>query len=121
MPPAKPRPPIQDRAGRAAKVKAALAAREGVTAHQTSKGTVNLGALTFHDATADTPAIVDVHMTDSADGEPAYRIENAGGCLYVPDPNGDVVIDGVTCREDPVAAIAEVLATFTAPATRRRR
>lgn len=107
------------RTRRAEKVRDAIAGREGQTRHRTSKGDINLGEIRFVPASDAEAALIEVTVGRRQGGEPDYRIVNPP--LYVADPDGTVDLDGVPHREDPVAALAELVAQFTGPARRRRR
>lgn len=52
-------------------------------------------------------------------GDPHFRVVNPP--LLVPDPDGDVVVRGEHFREDPLAALAEVIGANGGALARRRR
>lgn len=56
----------------------------------------------------DDVAVVDIWLGGPLDGEPDYRLINPP--MLAEDPAGPVLIAGRRYREDPIAAIAEVLA-----------
>lgn len=52
--------------------------------------------------------VVEVYVADPENGDPAFRVINPP--RYVPDPDGQVVLNGRRFREDPLAALAHVVA-----------
>lgn len=62
---------------------------------------------------------VDVRLSGSTEGgDPNFRIVNPP--TLVPDPLGDIVVNGATFREDPISAIAHVIAQNGGASGRRK-
>lgn len=99
-------------------VRDAIGERSGPSTHRTRRGDVELGELVFVAATDTEPAVVEVRPVGDDSGEVAYRIVNPP--VHVTDIEGDIDMNGQYYRQDPVAAIAEVIAQFTGPRRRRR-
>lgn len=59
-------------------------------------------------ASKDGADVVEVHAGDPESGDPHFRVVNPP--RYVPDPDGDIEINGQRFRDDPIAALAHVVA-----------
>lgn len=105
--PIRPRPGRRNPRQRAQAVKAALAAQgPGRFSVATPDGTVVIEhAQVVNDGGQD---VVELTTADPVGGDPHFRVINPP--RYVPDPEGDIVLDGVRFREDPIAALAHVVA-----------
>jgi len=101
----------QARAERAAKVREAVAAHTGPKQVRTSRGDVTLGAVTVADDDETGATIVEVTVGDTPKATPDYRIIN---------PPVEVVDEDGTRRQDPLAALAEVVALYRGNPRSRR-
>lgn len=100
----------QARADRAAKVREAVAAHTAPKRVRTSRGDVTLGAVNVvDDETGAT--VVEVTVGDTPKATPDYRIIN---------PPVEVVDQDGTRRQDPLAALAEVVALYRGNPRSRR-
>lgn len=80
----------------------------GPLAVDTKHGRVDIEAITGGED-KNGASWVDVHLAGTPDGgDPHFRIFNPP--TLASDPAGTVLVDGRSYREDPVAAIAEVIA-----------
>ena len=91
----------------------AQAVRDAVTARgagpftvHTPAGAVRIGRVRV--VTQDGVDVVEVHAEGPEGGDPHFRVINPP--RFVPDPDGDVEINGQRFREDPLAALAHVIA-----------
>lgn len=110
--PGKPRPPVNrerlNRASaRAQAVADAAADQPDGSVHHTSRGTVRLGPVRIVEASDTEPAVVEVYAHGAESGDPHFRVINPP--RYVPDPDGDIEINGRRFRDDPLAALAEII------------
>lgn len=80
-------------------------------------GTVRIDRLEVH--ADEGRSWVDVWADGAEGGDPHFRIVNPP--LLVEDPGGPVVIGGRTFREDPLAAVAEAIASNGGAQRQRRR
>lgn len=116
MPP-DPRPPRPDPGfrpdrhtprQRAQAVRAALtAAGPGPHTFHTPSGTVVLNDVRVVSSPTGGD-VVEIHADSPENGDPEFRVINPP--RFVPDPAGDVIIGGQPFREDPLAALAHVVA-----------
>lgn len=110
-PPPRPndsRPVRQNPRQRAQAVRDALTSRgPGPHTFHTPDGTV-----IFKSARVVTAAggadVVEVHVDSPTNGDPDFRVINPP--RFVPDPTGDIILNGLPFREDPLAALAHVVA-----------
>lgn len=83
----------------------------------TPDGTVVIDHVTVsHDNDADVD-VVEVHASEFED--PHFRVVNPP--RFVPDPNGDVLINGQPFSEDPLVALAHLIVQHAGPAKDPRR
>ena len=126
-PPRKPpepgdrRPPGRDTTGKARHVADLAAARPQIPSrHHTDAGTVTIGDVVYVDATDTTPGCVEFRVHGAVEGDdPHFRVVNPP--RFVPDVNGDVIINGRPFREDPLGALAEIAARHGGVAKDGRR
>lgn len=52
--------------------------------------------------------IIEVQVAEPENGDPTFRVINPP--RYIPDPSGDIEINGTRFRDDPLAALAHVVA-----------
>lgn len=89
-----------------ARVRAVRQAYNGPETVGTAAGDVAIEALTAVD---DGPrSRVEVRVSHAEGGDPEFVIVNPP--TLVPDPAGDVIVRGMRFREDPLAAVAHVIA-----------
>jgi hypothetical protein len=102
-------PPKRTANQRAQAVLAALDARgPGPFTIHTPAGSVTLDRVEV--VTVDGIDVVEVHAANPESGDPHFRVINPP--RYVPDPDGDVTMigPGGRFREDPIAALAHLIA-----------
>jgi len=90
-----------------ARTRAVRDAYDGPATVSTPDGDVAIESLVAHDDGL--RSRVEVRVSDAAGGDPDFVIVNPP--TLVPDPAGEIVVHGVRCREDPLAAVAYVIAS----------
>lgn len=101
-------------------VDAADARTQTPSTHATTHGPVVLGLIRQVPATGDTPTHLEVWAPSQNPGDdPHLRIFNPP--RYVPDPAGPLEMNGRRFREDPLTAVAELVARVRGADNRRAR
>jgi hypothetical protein len=119
--PAEPRGVREGRQRAKERVRAVQRAAEAIGedgyVRMTRRGPVHLQSLTFHKEGE--VEWVEAHLGGQTEGgDPHYRIFNPP--TLVEDPDGDVQLTTGTYREDPLAAVAEVIAQYGGAQDMRR-
>lgn len=119
-----PPPEVREKQnGRVRKLRQAARAalKDGeVYARRTSRGEIHIQGLIFKEDVATGLEYVEILMDGETEGEdPHFRIFNPP--TLVSDPYGDVEIHGARYREDPLEALAEVLAMYGGARPERRK
>jgi hypothetical protein len=86
---------------------------------RTSHGEVVLERVQYRTDPDSGVAYVDVTVAGPAGGDPHFRVVNPP--LLVQDPEGEHVAHGVRWREDPLAALAEVIGSNGGAQAQKRR
>lgn len=88
------------------------------TAVPTSRGAVHIARIDTHEEAG--RSWIDVHLDgDTEGGDPHFRIVNPP--TLVRDPYGEIEVRGERYRDDPLAAVAEVIASLGGARSERRR